>query len=103
MSEQVKLTPAQVAARLKYCRGCENNFYNGNNPYDVKRCWSLNSSKIATRFRIPTHVMMDRAENFVKVKTLSCFHEKGYAYLNAMPAHLVQISSRRRSKEAANV
>lgn len=31
---------------LDRCGGCENNFYNGNNPYGVKRCWSFDAAKV---------------------------------------------------------
>lgn len=24
---------------VQYCAGCEDNFYNGNNPYGVQECW----------------------------------------------------------------
>jgi hypothetical protein len=30
----------------KYCYGCDNNFYNGNNPYNVQVCWSVKDAKI---------------------------------------------------------
>lgn len=30
----------------KYCSGCDNNFYNGNNQYGVKQCWSVPDAKI---------------------------------------------------------
>lgn len=33
------------AERLALCVGCHNNFYNGNNPYGIKRCWMLDSAK----------------------------------------------------------
>lgn len=31
--------------RRKYCGGCHNDFYNGNNPLGVKECWSLGRAK----------------------------------------------------------
>jgi hypothetical protein len=36
----------------KYCAGCRNNFYNGNNQYDVKQCWSRKTGKLVWRIRI---------------------------------------------------
>lgn len=27
--------------RRRYCSGCRDNFYNGNNPLGVKECWCL--------------------------------------------------------------
>ncbi len=31
--------------KLALCAGCHNNFYNGNNPYGIERCWSLKSAE----------------------------------------------------------
>jgi len=35
--------------KLKYCVGCREDFYNGHNPYDIKRCWCLKSAKVVWR------------------------------------------------------
>jgi hypothetical protein len=37
----------------KHCKGCRDNFYNGNNDLNVKRCWSLDSAKLVKRLLIP--------------------------------------------------
>lgn len=37
---------------IQYCRGCRNNFYNGNNQHDNKQCWSRKTGKIVWRIRI---------------------------------------------------
>ena len=34
------------------CCGCRDNFYNGNNPYGVQRCWSFESAKLVPRIRV---------------------------------------------------
>lgn len=34
------------------CLGCENNFYNGHNPYGIDTCWSLKSAKTVKRIRV---------------------------------------------------
>ncbi len=36
----------------EHCEGCRNNFYNGNNPLGVKRCWNLDSAKLVKRLVI---------------------------------------------------
>lgn len=69
----------------KYCIGCEDNFYNGNNPYGVKECWSLKTAKVKTRFRLSIHTPMNQKSGYVKRKTHSCFHEKGYVHLSEIP------------------
>ena len=33
----------------KHCIGCEDNFYNENNPYGIKECWSLKDAKLIMR------------------------------------------------------
>ena len=71
-----------------YCAGCYNNFYNGNNPYNVKECWNFKSAKVCTRYRIGVSTPMDRAYRFVEVKALNCYRETGYAYLYNIPKHL---------------
>ena len=35
------------------CSGCENNFYNGNNPYGVAECWSFKTAKLCKKLDIP--------------------------------------------------
>jgi hypothetical protein len=34
------------------CEGCEDNFYNGNNPHGTKECWKFNDAKIIMRKRV---------------------------------------------------
>ena len=36
----------------KYCIGCRQNFYNGNNNLGVKECWSREEAKLVWRIRI---------------------------------------------------
>lgn len=31
------------------CAGCRNNFYNGNNPLNVRECWSFKDAKLEKR------------------------------------------------------
>lgn len=31
-----------------YCNGCENNFYNGKNPYGVAECWHRKDAKLGS-------------------------------------------------------
>ena len=63
---------------MNECLGCENNFYNGNNPYGVEKCWSLKDAKKIWRYGISTNAPMCHKNNYVKVKKLSCYHQKGY-------------------------
>ena len=39
-------------ATVKDCAGCRDNFYNGNNPHGVKRCWLLDRARLVRRKKI---------------------------------------------------
>jgi len=68
-----------------HCSGCYNNFYNDNNPYGVKRCWSLPTARMVTKFKLYSNVPMWIHEAYRKVRVPSCYHENGVVYLNAIP------------------
>ncbi len=73
----------------KYCVGCDDNFYNGNNPLGVKECWSFKTAKVVKRLAIGWWIPMDRKENFYPVTTHSCHTETGNtAFLAKLPSHL---------------
>jgi hypothetical protein len=36
----------------KYCAGCNENFYNGNNDLGVHVCWCLKTAKLIKRKRV---------------------------------------------------
>ena len=69
------------------CIGCRNNFYNGNNPLGVSECWSLKSAVMKTRFELGTNVPMWIREAYRKVRKPSCYHGKGYVYLESIPVY----------------
>lgn len=72
----------------KCCIGCNDNFYNGNNPYGIKECWYFKDAKIVTRYRIGVNAPMNRKENFTKVKVLNCYKQNGLFYCHGLPDHL---------------
>ena len=41
-------------ATLKDCKGCEDNFYNGENALGVKECWHLKSAHLENRVIVPS-------------------------------------------------
>ena len=65
---------------LEYCSGCENNFYNGNNPYDVKRCWSFESATVIPRKRV--HINHVPPWKQKPTQMASCYHEKQYVFID---------------------
>ena len=62
---------------LKHCRGCRDNFYNGNNELGVTRCWSFDKKK-ATVWRIPIGNWENPPYlNKKKVRVPPCWHGEG--------------------------
>ena len=62
------------------CVGCENNFYNGNNSYGVKECWSFENAIIKIRKQVGLN---DRPPwKWKGKKMLSCYHKKGYFFVD---------------------
>ena len=60
----------------KYCLGCSDNFYNGNNPYGIKKCWHFETAKVVTRYKVGWWVPTLR-DNFTKIKTYDCHNASG--------------------------
>lgn len=71
----------------KYCSGCRDNFYNGQNPYGVERCWHLESAKLMTRYMLSIHTPMNIRGAYTKVKRPSCYSCKGFVLLNEIPSY----------------
>lgn len=65
------------------CSGCEDNFYNGHNPYGVKECWCFKSAEIIQRKKIP--IDQRPPWNHKPQKLPSCYRQKGYCILNGNP------------------
>ena len=65
----------KVEKQRKYCPGCRDNFYNGNNNIGVKECWALESSKVV--FRKFVHVDQRPPWKQKAVRTLDCCHRDG--------------------------
>jgi hypothetical protein len=70
----------------KYCEGCRDNFYNGNNTLDIKECWHLAHARVVTRYRIDWWTRPTEPGAFRKVKTYSCHSAPGvYADYKELP------------------
>lgn len=72
----------------KLCTGCFNNFYNGNNPYEIKECWHRKAAKRVKRMRVgiwqrPPYV-------WHPVTTLSCHKPEGFAWVGIDDSRVVQ-------------
>ena len=66
---------------LKYCVGCYENFYNGNNTIGVKECWNLKSAKLVMKKKVGIDDVPPW--NHTPIKCLSCYHETGFVMIDA--------------------
>lgn len=78
-----------VEDKLLRCRGCRDDFYNGKNPLNVKRCWSFAGATPVTRWRIGTWMQPITPGAFVEVETLHCHYGEGYHHYKNLPAHAI--------------
>ena len=63
--------------KLKYCVGCRENFYNGNNEYGIMECWCLKDAKVVWKKFIGMNDVPPW--NWQKpVRTLECHRKKGF-------------------------
>ena len=58
-----------MADKSKYCHGCHDDFYNGNNDLGVKKCMHMAKAKVVWKeaYYHPNQVKPTR------IRTLSCF------------------------------
>lgn len=83
----------------KYCGGCRDNFYNGNNDMGVKQCWNLKGTSIVTRWRLHWWTPPTVPGALLEVRTNGCKNEPGqYAYFKNLPECAVRP---RRLKDSA--
>ena len=60
----------------KYCIGCRDNFYNGNNPLKIKECWNFKTAKLVKRIGIgfwESPPYLNKKEKLVP----NCWHGEG--------------------------
>lgn len=68
--------------KLDMCAGCNDNFYNGNNPYNIKECWNLPKAQIVHCKKVGMNDTPPWKDQPV-VTILNCRHEKGYVFVGA--------------------
>ena len=61
------------------CSGCEDNFYNGNNPHGVKECWRFKDAKIVTTKKV--HVDQVPPWKQKAEPRMSCYRQKRYVFV----------------------
>lgn len=54
----------------RMCRGCRDDFYNGQNPYNIKECWNFKDAQVVdAEYYLSVHSV-----NPTKIKkVMSCF------------------------------
>ena len=52
-----------------HCSGCRDNFYNGNNPLEIEKCWHLKNAKLVVK---DVYFSIHQIKP-TRVKTLDCF------------------------------
>jgi hypothetical protein len=67
--------------KLELCRGCVDNFYNGNNDLGVKECWNLKKATIVKKKKVGMNDAPPWKHQLI-VTILSCRHEKGYVFVD---------------------
>jgi hypothetical protein len=65
--------------KLKYCIGCEQDFYNGKNSIGVKECWHLEKMELILRKRVYINEVPPWKRK--PEKLANCYQEKGYIFI----------------------
>lgn len=73
--------------KKSHCIGCRDNFYNGNNPYGISRCWLLEKAKLITRYRLSINTPMNQKSGYLKEKLPNCYTENGHIFLKEIPGY----------------
>lgn len=76
----VKYTRVKHIPEKSDCGGCEDNFYNGNNPHGTKECWKFKGAKIINRKRV--HISQVPPWNQKGELMMSCYHVKQYVFVD---------------------
>ena len=70
-------------AKLPYCRGCRDDFYNRAGNSNTGRCWCLAKAEIVTRFQIGWWTQPTSPTAYRKVLTLACHRAPGQYAMHA--------------------
>ena len=70
-------TAARREKSKQLCRGCRDDFYNGNNKLGVAECWMFKKAEVVTRYRLGWWTQQDTPGAFTKVTTLDCHYAPG--------------------------
>jgi hypothetical protein len=85
---------------LEQCSGCRDDFYNGHNSLNVKRCWNAKTGRMVTRYRIGTWTRPTEPKAFTEVRVPSCFNQTGEHFYDRLPNFVKLEDVVRRTKTA---
>ncbi len=83
MKEEIKTITNKRKRIIKEktdCNGCEDNFYNGNNPHGTKECWRFKTAKIILRKQV--HISQVPPWEQEPELKMSCFRKKQYVFVD---------------------
>lgn len=66
--------------KLKRCKGCRQDFYNGKNSLGVKQCWRLADAKLVRKKEI--HVDQHPPWNQKAEWFFDCYRREGHIYVD---------------------
>jgi len=64
----------------RHCKGCIDDFYNGNNDFGIKECVHLKTAEIVPKKKIPLSQRPPWLQKPINVP--SCFKQRGYVFWN---------------------
>lgn len=67
----------------KHCLGCRDDYYNGANA--PSGCWSRDSAKLKTRFRLSIHTPCSQKSGYQRMKVPDCKRQQGYVFFDRIP------------------
>ncbi len=71
--------------KLNLCSGCHCDFYNGNNPYNIKECWYLEDAKFAWKKQVSLNQVPPWKQR--PIKSLDCYRRDGYVMVGPRQEH----------------
>ncbi len=80
IEKEVKYTRKKLVPEKLNCSGCEDNFYNGNNPHGTKECWKFKGAKIIPRKEV--HINQVPPWNQKPELRMNCYRKKQYCYVD---------------------
>ncbi len=77
---QKRISNSKEEDKRKYCEGCEDDFYNDNNPLGIGECWYLKSAELVFKKKVALSDVPPW--NMKPIKVLSCYRQKGYVFVD---------------------